>query len=156
VNRTLGVSLALAISILFLTSMTTWKSKNGVRTVYAQSGCSNATLNSKYAFTDSGFEKNQPSEKESQIPIAVVGLLSFDGAGNASLTFTIAFDGGITEGLVDTGTYTVNSNCSGSISFAGDIPINFDMVVIGTGGREIFGLPTSPVGLTQTFDAKKL
>src|ERR1700758_3746569 len=137
--------------------MTTLKSKNGVATVYAQSGCSNATLNSKYAFTGTGFEKNQHSGMEPQIPIAVVGLLSFDGAGNASLNFTIAFDGGISEGLVDTGTYTVSSDCSGSISFtAGDIPINFDIVVVGTSGREIFGLPTSPAGLTQTLNAKKL
>ena len=121
-------------------------------TVYAQ--CSNATVNANYAFTDSGFEKNLRSQKEPEIPIAVVGVLRFDGAGNASLNFTIAFDGGITEGLTDTGTYIVNSDCTGSISFtAGDIPINFNMVVSG-GGAEIFGLPTSP-GLTQTFDAKK-
>jgi hypothetical protein len=90
-----------------------------------------------------------------ETPIAVVGVLSFDGGGNASLNFTIAFDGNIGEGLTDTGTYSVNSDCTGAISFtAGDIPINFNMVVIG-GGTEILGLPTK-AGLTQTFDAKKL
>ena len=150
-KRILEVSLALAISTFLVVSMTTLKSKNGVATVYAQSGCSNATLNSKYAFTGTGFEKNQHSGIEPQIPIAVVGLLSFDGAGNASLNFTIAFDGGITEGLVDTGTYTVNSDCTGSISFP--TVVDFNIVVIG-GGAEVFGIETTP-SFTGTFDAKK-
>ena len=152
-KKILRVSLVLVISALSVMVITTSKSKQGVRTVYAQSGCSNATLNSKYAFTDTGFEKSQRSQKEPEIPIAVVGVLGFDGDGHASLNFNIAFDGSIAEGLTNTGTYTVNSDCTGAISFTGDIPINFDMVVIG-GGIEIFGLPTSP-GLTQTFDAKK-
>jgi hypothetical protein len=94
-----------------------------------------------------------PGTVPTAFPIAAVGVLRFDGAGLASLSFTLAFNGGISTGS-DTGTYTVNSDCTGSISFtAGDAPINFNMVISG-GGTEVFAIVTSS-GNTQTLDAKK-
>jgi hypothetical protein len=136
------------LSVLFVLAvvMTT------TSTVYAQ--CSNTTLNANYAFTDSGFAAPHPTVRGPEVPIVVVGVLRFDGAGNASLSFTLAINGGISPSLSDTGTYTVNSDCTGSISFtAGDAPIDFNIVIIG-GGTEVFGIVTSD-GNTQTFDAKK-
>jgi hypothetical protein len=123
-------------------------------TGHAQNACSNATLSANYAFTDSGFAAPHPTVRGPEVPIVVVGVLRFDGAGNASLSFTLAINGGISPSQSDTGTYTVNSDCTGSISFtAGDAPIDFNIVIIG-GGTEVFGIVTSD-GNTQTFDAKK-
>jgi len=154
VKRIFSVSLALAVSAILVIVMTTSESKHGVRAVYAQSGCTVATLNANYAFTDSGWGNPRRPQIGPEVPVAVVGVLGFDGAGNSSLNFTLAFNGSISPPLSNTGTYTVNSDCTGSISFtAGDIPINFNMVIIG-GGTEVFGMVTS-TGNTQTWDAKK-
>jgi hypothetical protein len=46
---------------------------------------------------------------------AVLGLLSFDGAGNVKGSFTV-MDGGVLQTGTITGTYTVNSDGSGSMS----------------------------------------
>ncbi len=82
-------------------------------------------------------------------------MLTFDGAGNISTSFTVAFRGMISTGQSSTGTYTVNSDCTGSISFTtGDAAgLIFNMVIIG-GGTKVFGINTFP-SFTETFDAKK-
>lgn len=124
-------------------------------TVYAQAGCNNATLSANYAFSDAGFGNFHPSLKGPTVPISAVGVLTFDGAGNISFsTLTLVVNGGISS-ETGSGSYTVNSDCTGSISLtSGSIAgITFNMVVIG-GGTEVFGVLTSP-GNTQTFDAKK-
>jgi len=141
VKRILSVSFVLAV-VMTTTS-----------TVYAQ--CSNATLNAKYGFIDSGFTASPSRDRAApEVPIAVVGVLAFDGAGNASQSFTLVINGGIALPGSNTGTYSVNSDCTGSISFSvGDAPVNFNIVIIG-GGTEVFGIVTVG-GNTQTFDAKK-
>ncbi len=122
--------------------------------VHAQSGCSAATLTGNYAFTDSGFAAPRGRGIAPEVPVAALGVLKFDGAGNVSFGSALAFNGTIIPNS-ETGTYTMNSDCTGSISLtAGDIfPLDFNMVIIG-GGTEVFGLLTDP-GNTQTFDAKK-
>jgi hypothetical protein len=129
-------------------------------TVYAQSACSNTTLNSNYAFTDSGFADSglfmrHARVKGTAVPVSAVGVLSFDGAGDVSFSsLTLVVNGGISS-ETGSGSYTVNSDCTGSISLTnGSIAgITFNMVIAG-GGTEIFGILTSP-GNTQSFDAKK-
>jgi len=122
-------------------------------TLYAQNACSSATLNANYAVTFSGFgtlHKSVPA-----VPVAAVGVLSFDGAGNVSFSsLTLAFNGSIST-ETGSGSYTVNSDCTGSFSLtSGSIAgLTFNMVIIG-GGTEVFGIITSP-GNTQNFDAKK-
>lgn len=133
-------------------------SKHSVPTVYASSGCTVATLNGHYAFTDSGFAA-PPREpvilSTPEVPVAATGVLTFNGAGNVSFNFNLAINGSIFPPSSDTGTYTVNSDCTGSMSFtSGDIvPVGFSMVIIG-GGTEVVGILTDP-GNTQTYDAKK-
>jgi len=121
-------------------------------TVYA---CTNATLNTKYALTDTGFFSPHRPVIGPESPVAAVGVVTFDGNGNASFNFTLSLNGAIFTSQSDTGTYTVNSDCTGSISFTtGDFaPFNFNIVIIG-GGTEIFGI-FADSGNTQTFDAKK-
>ena len=129
-------------------------------TLYAQTACSSATLNASYAFSDSGFADSglfmrHARLKGTAVPVSAVGVLAFDGAGNVSFsTLTLVVNGGISS-ETGSGSYTVNSDCTGSISLtSGSIAgITFDMVIVG-GGTEVFGVLTSP-GNTQTFDAKK-
>jgi len=125
----------------------------------AQNVCSNATLNASYAFTDSGFADSgifmrHARVKGAAVPVSALGVLAFDGAGNVSFsTLTLVVNGGISS-ETGSGSYTVNSDCTGSISLTnGSIAgITFNLSIVG-GGAEVFGLLTSP-GNTQSFYAK--
>ena len=152
----LGALLALAVAaaLVILPTM----SKHGVTAlpvVHAQSGCSVATLTGNYGFNNPGFTTPTKSVSGNEDPFAVVGVFAFDGAGNLSSTDTVAFKGVISPGLTSSGTYTVNSDCTGSISFTAGAHsgITFNTVIIG-GGPEVFGIETTP-SFTGSFDAKK-
>ena len=123
-------------------------------TVYAQ--CSNATLTGSYAFSTPGFTTTgRGTVVGHEDPFAAMGVLAFDGAGSISISYTFAFRGVISPGLTSSGTYTVNSDCTGSISFTtGDAAgLNLNTAIIG-GGTELFGIITTPT-FTANFDAKK-
>lgn len=125
--------------------------KHALPSVHAQSGCSAATLTGNYAFSNPGFTTPTKAVTGNEDPFAAVGVLAFDGVGSTTVSFTLAFKGVITPGQTATGTYTVNSDCTGSISFP--TVVNFNTVIIGA-GAEIFGIETTP-SFTGTFDAKK-
>ena len=122
-------------------------------TVYAQ--CSNATLTGNYPFIYSG--ANAPARSvtgKNTFGNAAVGVLTFDGAGNLpSITYTAVFNGNaFSTSVPDTGTYTVNSDCTGTLTDA-SAGIHFNIVTVG-GGAEVFAIQTD-AGATDTFDAKK-
>src|SRR5438445_6927052 len=79
-------------------------------TVYAQ--CSNATLTGNYAFIYSGV--NAPGHsvtRKNTFGNAAVGVLTFDGAGTLTLTYTVVFNRhSTTTPVPDTGTDTVNAD----------------------------------------------
>jgi len=122
-------------------------------TVYAQ--CSNATLTGSYGFKQDGFGiiHNSKAKLGNMIPFATVGVVTFDGAGNASFTLTQVFNsegGAFFEAIP--GTYTVNSDCTGTIAIE-DFGLHFYMVTVG-GGAELFAIQTE-IGTTNIVDAKK-
>jgi hypothetical protein len=122
--------------------------------VHADRGCSNATLLGNYGFTFQGFDI--PGADGQQVPFAGAGVLGFNGAGNASISFSATALGGVISlGGTGTGPYTVNSDCSGTITFTtGDAAgETLAMEVVG-GGREMLGIATLNTQ-TITFDAKK-
>jgi len=124
--------------------------------VYAQ--CSNATLTGSYGFKQDGFGKHGFGTRNSNaggpaVPFASVGVVTFDGAGNASFTLTQVFNssgGAFFEAIP--ATYTVNSDCTGTITIE-DFGLHFYIVTVG-GGAELFGIQTD-IGSTTTVDAKK-
>jgi len=133
-------------------------SKHSVRAVYAQSGCSLATLSGNYAFSQPGFTAKNTMGLN-PLPLAVVGVSTFDGAGNVSVTFTDQSPGKPSyipvQHATGLGTYSVNSDCTGSITgtSGGAAGITFDIVIIG-GGTEVFGINTTPF-VIATADLKK-
>ena len=63
-------------------------------------------------------------------PIAVVGITTYDGSGGFSLSATASFNGTIFKGGSGTGTYTVNSDCTGSQTFGSEPnTAHYDFVV---------------------------
>ena len=122
-------------------------------TVHAQ--CSNATLTGSYGFKQDGFDNNGKRDPRlgNEIPFANVGVVTFDGVGNLSVTTTFVFNGGGGQPFGPaTGTYTVNSDCTGTITVP-DAGVHFNIVTVG-GGAEFFGIQTD-TGTTNTIDAKK-
>ena len=120
--------------------------------VYAQ--CSNATLTGSYGFKQQGFglRNSKPAKLGNMIPFATVGVVTFDGAGNASFTLTQVFSSGGDFFEAIPGTYTVNSDCTGTIAIE-DFGLHFYMVTVG-GGAELFAIQTE-TGTTNIVDAKK-
>jgi hypothetical protein len=120
-------------------------------TVYAQ--CSNATLTGSYGFKQDGFGTRNGKAGGPAVPFASVGAVTFDGAGNASFTVTQVFNssgGEFFEAIP--GTYTVNSDCTGTITIE-DFGLHFYFVTVG-GGAEFFAIQTD-IGTTNTVHGKK-
>lgn len=148
----LSVFLALAVSATLVLVATS--GKHSLTAVRAQSGCSEPTLTGNYGVGWQGFDILIAGTHS--VPWAGVGVLSFDGAGNVSFSATSSINGKILAGGGSSaGTYTVNSDCTGSVVFtSGPGAGETDNFVIVGGGTEVLAASTLN---TQTvmFDAKK-
>jgi len=91
-----------AVTALALAILPTAKADN--------KGCSNATLRGSYAQTGSGVITAPPDQAG---PFANVGTLVFDGNGNLTGTLVVSSNGSSSP-ATETGTYTVNSDCTGT------------------------------------------
>jgi hypothetical protein len=78
----------------------------------ADKGCSNATLNGTFAYTNTGFVTAPPALAG---PFAGVGTQNFDGSGGTTATAWISQNGNIVPVTIK-GTYTVNSDCTGTLT----------------------------------------
>ncbi len=147
------VSALLASAVLAALVIVTTTSKHAVRAVYAQSGCTNATLTGSYGFTYTGQillgAKGPVNER-----FDAVGQATADGAGNFSANFTGSVNGVITTNNPYTATYTVNSDCTGSLTATpGSSGDNFNFVIV-SGGAEVMAIDLTP-GFTSTMVIKK-
>ncbi len=88
--------------------------------------------------------------------IAAVGPINFDGAGNASATYSVNLGGRNFQGSF-TGTYSVNADCTGSITL--NLPVlgvsSNGRFVIVDNGKEAPFMGTDP-GVTVVGVAKRL
>ena len=67
-------------------------------------------------------------------PVSAVGWITYDGKGNNSVnTFTVSVNGAISRGVTVTGPYTVNSDCTGSLTQSDGT--HYDMVVAPDGSK---------------------
>jgi hypothetical protein len=150
--NTLSALAVLAAMVIVATTST-----HCVRPVYAQTGCSLASLNGDYAFSQQGSEPAGVTGP--LLPFAVVGVSKFDGAGNVSFAYTDVSPGRPNpyQPLQGTGsgTYTLKTDCTGSASCtSGDCAgVTLNMAVIG-GGREVFGINTTR-NVVAAIDLKK-
>ncbi len=123
----------------------------GVTAVYAQ--CTNASLAGNYGLNFSGFTSK--NLRGNEVPWVLVGVVTFDGAGNVSISYSGAINGSVFTNQTGSGTYAANSDCTGSLSFtAGDAAGNNANLVIIGGGTEVFGVMTDS-GSSATFNLKK-
>ena len=126
-----------------------------VPTVHAQSGCTLAALTGDYGFSGigtNGFGTPRARSSAPSLPASTLGLFHFDGAGNLSTSFVDVESLGPSQ-FTDTGTYTVNSDCTGSFHLQ-DLNFHSQMVIVG-GGTEVLATVTDFPGLVRTLDFKK-
>ena len=108
------VCLALSTLVVFVRLGT--KQPGGIfPKVYAQEGCSLATLNGSYGFAGDGFNTTGPvpANITAFTPIAAIGVDTFDGVGHLSGSISVSFGGFILSSPLS-GTYAVNRDCTGS------------------------------------------
>jgi hypothetical protein len=103
--------------------------------VFAKEGhdkrCSNASL-------EGGYGTNAATVFPVGRLFGVVGRFSFDGKGSWTLKLTINDNGAVTR-TNDSGTYTVNADCTGTLFPRSPGTVEF---VIVDGGKELLGLRT--------------
>ena len=113
-----------------------------------------SSLNGSYAGSFSGLTPIGPPPPHGVLrpisglaPEYAAGLWTFDGAGGFTALLVFNFGGGIIFGdnwdLNLTGTYTVNADGTGTMTFAGIRRRHF---VIGAGGNELKYIDTDPTG----------
>jgi len=105
-------------------------------------GCTNATLRGTYAYTSTGSIVAPPPIAG---PAVEVGTQSFNGGGGTTVTATLSQNGNLVQFNNVTGTYTVNSDCTGT--FALQLAPNFTLhvyFVIDGGGDGFQGIETEP------------
>jgi hypothetical protein len=107
----------------------------------ALQACSAAMLDGRYGLTFSGYSTTGavPAPITGSITVAGVGLVTFDGNGNLSASETVNL-GGLVMPVNVTGTYTVNSDCTGTFTTS---RAHLNLVIV-RNGREILAANTDP------------
>jgi len=103
----------------------------------SEKGCSNATLKGNYADQDTGTIVGLG-------PFAGVNVDAFDGHGKMTISGVSSLNGSVGPG-VETGTYHVNSDCTGTYTVSDTYGDTFDaFFVISDGGNELKIVITDP------------
>jgi len=115
--------------------------------------CSLSTLKGTYSVQGQVTVVAQlPGFPAPPFPFAEVAIDFIDGAGNISGNFTANVDGAVISGTV-AGTYTVNLDCTGTISLLTNlgIPVNESFLVLRNGGLRLVDTDTYIV-ITRTME----
>jgi hypothetical protein len=131
-----------------------------LETSRAQAGtCSNRSLRGNYGFTITG----QLGQAPNLIPIEGVALTHFDGKGYLSQVAFTVFNGVPSVlasprpdgfGEDETGTYTVNADCTGTATIHFPDGLELDLKLVVKGGREVHTVVAAarlPDGTTALF-----
>ncbi len=143
----LAVVVCLAVSTVLSLTLLGTKHPGGILAkVYAHDGCSLRTLNGSYGAAADGLVATGPPPVRTSdtIPIAVMAVQTFDGAGNFSASNTTNL-GGLVFTSTGSGTYTVNADCSGSVvsNLSNGEVIHFSFVIVDH-GRQLLSVSTDP------------
>ena len=120
----------------------------------AQEECSNATLQGSYGFSFSGEERRPGGVRN--VPVAGVGRISYDGAGNFEAKQTLS-SGGSSFSFEFRGTYSVDADCTGTQTLVDTLSgeeFGHLAIVIVDDGREVRVTQTDP-GVTLVGNEKK-
>ena len=133
--KRVGLWAAIGIGIFITVGLIT------VEPGYAEDGptCTLETLNGVYVFTATGYNITSSGP----IPKAIVEVIDFIGVGTLSVpAATVSINGVISRTIDGSGTYTVDEDCTGTITFT--LGPNFD-IFIAPNGKELYMIQTGGV-----------
>jgi hypothetical protein len=107
--RLIGATVALAVAAL------TFGIWNPPKAKAQQGGCTLATLKGTYVFATDGFNLQQGLIAR-RTPFAYSGSEVYDGAGKVTGAYSGNNNGTVYRKITYTGTYTVNLDCSGTLT----------------------------------------
>jgi hypothetical protein len=99
--------------------------------------CSNATLRGSFGYTSTGTLLPSFVPPPFVGPFAEVGRQTFDGNGNTNATGTLSANGNIFSKVTFEGTYTVNPDCTGSMTLSSSLGVSHADFVIDDDGTEL-------------------
>jgi hypothetical protein len=99
--------------------------------------CSNATLQGSFGYTSTGTLLTSIVPPPLAGPFAEVGRQTFDGKGNTDATGTLSANGNIFTKVTFQGTYTVNPDCTGSMTLTSSLGTSHADLVIDDDGAEL-------------------
>jgi hypothetical protein len=124
-------------------------------TLMAHAGaCSNSTIQGSYAFTIHGQILNPDG---STLLVDGLAKTTFDGKGNLTQLDAVAINGNMAPGWAsNTGTYSVNSDCTGTftVTNGSQAPVHLQMIVAQS-GNTIHDVVTDP-GIATTAEAERV
>lgn len=126
-------STILSLTILLVGSATAGHAQD------ENTGCSLSALKGTYSVQGQGIVVAQlPGFPAPPFPFAEVAIDFMDGAGKITGKFTANVDGVLVPGTV-AGTYTVNSDCTGTITMLlnSGLPVNESFVVLSNGNLRL-------------------
>ena len=109
---------------------------------FADMGCSNATLQGTYLFAYSDFQIVDGQ----QVPFVFAGQDRINGDGTLTGVNSFSVNGAISKNVTDTGTYTINPDCTGTSTTVDDRTgetVHFDLF-IGCDGDAVSFVQTDP------------
>lgn len=109
-------------------------------------GCSNASLRGGYGFH--GMATIVPAGT----PRGLLGVFTFNGNGYWSATLTLN-DNGTVRRVTDSGSYSVNADCTGTLSPVAGGTIE---IVVADRGREFYQMRTDPSSIVMWGVTKRL
>jgi len=125
-----------SIAVLFVLALSTML----VPAVYADGGCSNATLTGSYSGNFRGWfpavDKKGHLVLSNSTILDLVGIANFDGAGNVTTSWTACGNGACGPASAK-GTYSVKSDCTGKIKLKGQGAGNYN-IAIANGGSQFY------------------
>ena len=122
---------------------------------YAQT-CSNQTLKGSYGYTVTGTVVSSVGPI-SPGPFGAVGRITFDGKGGVSTVRTLSDNGAVLPHDAGSGSYTLNSDCTGSFTISvgppgNQVHLSLDIVLDDT--YELRGIVTN-TGLVLLFEGRR-
>ena len=123
---------------------------HAILVVRADSDCTLATLNGTYAVSRQGTLLTSVLGLPAPAPWGEVARAVFDGAGSFSGSATLNIGGAVLNSVPFTGTYTVSSDCTGTITVHPNVPVTITeaIVVIG-GGQHYIATDTESIAVVQ-------
>ena len=123
-------------------------------TLTAHANCTNATIKGSYAFTIRGQVLLQNG---AVLLIDGLARTTFDGEGNVTQLDAVAANGGVAPGWrVSMGTYSLSSNCTGTMTVTnGDMPLIHTQLIVSQSGNTIRDMVMDP-GFASTAEGERI